>query len=131
MMDSAYLYHRALVNLGVISKLETNDKLNTTSSEFFRIESKDSRLLALYRMFRADSRTQTVSSLTTLYKTVKDLVINMKDIQHDVVIKYLNESKTGLTSLRTTYQGDITFMEHMNLLDSQIDQIIKLLDKNV
>lgn len=110
-----------LINLKVLQSLNTNVRLDTTET-LFRIHSAGAWVPTFLRRWWAQqNRLTDITRIQTLYqKAIKH--VNEKHTDATRIKKYLDESKNGLTNLKTTYRNDPTVMALIDVILDSVDE---------
>ena len=94
-----------LVNLRVVSKLQTGDRLQCTDSRYFGIDR--SYFSFIWRWFKADGRTLALERLD-------DMVTHaLKARTNPTVVELLDHASTGIEHLIETYHTDPTTVSRL------------------
>lgn len=110
-----------LINLKVLQSLNTNVRLDTTET-LFRIHSAGAWVPTFLRRWWAQqNRLTDITRIQTLYqKAIKH--VKEKHADSARIKKYLDESKNGLTNLKTTYRNDPTVMALIDVILDSVDE---------
>lgn len=143
------LLSKLIINLRILSKIEENGKLSTTSPGQVVIENA-SVMTPLWRTLMGDSRDKTVSFLVQLVNDateISDSMINspyMMDFDPtniyqvterkkkiDELInlsRQLQNSKKGVVNLHATYKGDANASSRIEEIMEQIDRLVNTIE---
>ena len=123
---------RLLINLKIIASLEPYQKLNTKSGHQLVIESAWTST-SIYRWARADTRHNTVKRIGEILEEANNILrvgasTNSQEYVSDEyrsrVMSQLNDTRTGMVNLRTTYESDRTITAHFDVLLERIDTML-------
>lgn len=139
------LLDKIFINLKIISKIQENGKLNTTSPGQISLE-EETMWTRLFRTLSGDSREKTISFLNQLLIDVKvssDNIIRSPHFknyvesdmfqvkEHNASVNDLHRlsaelqnSKNGIVNLHSTYKSDAN-------VSSRIEQIISKIDDQI
>jgi len=122
---------RLLINLKIIASLEPYQKLNTKSGHQLVIESAWTST-SIYRWLREDTRHNTVKRIGEILEEANNILrVGASSAQEYVsdeyrgrVMSQLNNTRTGMVNLRTTYEADRTITAHFDVLLERIDTML-------
>lgn len=113
------IIEKTLVNLHVLSRIQTGDKLALTQDGCFYIH-KPGRLVFLQRMATFTSRWSTLNQLQTLFASA-ELVHHFKSPTERARIKdAIVKSVHGMRNLQKTYELDGLYYAHLDVLITRI-----------
>ena len=113
-------FENMLINLKVLQSLNTNVRLDTTET-LFKIHSAGAWVPTFLRRWWAQqNRLTDITRIQTLYQMATRLVLEHHP-QSERIKKYLNDSKQGLTNLKTTYRNDPTVMALIDVILDSVD----------
>jgi len=101
-------FQRLCVNLIVLSKLRSEDRLETTGKFKVHRSGRGWIPVAFSRWWNNDSRQETLSAIKTLYTSIRDILVHLDKAQTERMIKLVKRSRHGLYRLRETYENDET-----------------------
>ena len=124
---------RLLINLKIIASLEPYQKLNTKSGHQLVIESAWTST-SIYRWLREDTRHNTVKRIGEILEEANN-ILRVQSGAHNTqeyvsdeyrsrVMSQLNNTRTGMINLRTTYESDRTITAHFDVLLERIDTML-------
>ena len=113
-------FENMLINLKVLQSLNTNVRLDTTET-LFKIHSAGAWVPTFLRRWWAQqNRLTDITRIQTLYQMATRWVLEHHP-QSERIKKYLNDSKQGLTNLKTTYRNDPTVMALIDVILDSVD----------
>ena len=113
-------FENMLINLKVLQSLNTNVRLDTTET-LFKIHSASAWVPTFFRRWWAQqNRLTDITRIQTLYQMATRLVSEHHP-QSERIKKYLNDSKQGLSNLKTTYRNDPTVMALIDVILDSVD----------
>ena len=145
---------RILRNLGVVGRLKANDRLVTTRSEFFEIQSP-TPFQALYRRYYGEARAHNMRSITEHVRLAKCAITSIltersevsdtrmeNTIAGEVMLQEklhlctrigstLLTSIHGLRNLQTTYREDIAIIVMIDEICLDIDTFVRTIATNL
>lgn len=146
------LLGKLIVNLRILSKIEENGKLSTTSPGQVILEGS-SLMTPLWRSVMGDSRDKTVSFLVQLINDateISDSMINSpymlefdvnniyqmterkKKIEELINLsRQLQNSKKGMVNLHATYKGDATASSRIEEIMEQVDRLVNTIESSL
>ena len=115
-----------IINLKVLGKITSDDSLNTRSRHF-QIVSHSWLPLFMRRWWFGESRGNTIKEIDTLIKQCYEFLQsgNTSNENKIRIISAASESKTGILELQKQYLRDACILSRLELLYSQMDQLIK------
>lgn len=141
-----------LVNLKIISKINPQDKLKVNYNNTSSID-KDNMLSSIYRWIHGDSRDKTIQFIKNV---ITDAVNITNDIMNSTYINNKNKktiyeenefnkslttlnlikhelenAKTGIHNLKTTYELDIQIVSQLEVIMSRIDNHLSIIQRKL
>jgi hypothetical protein len=123
-----------VINLSILGELENGIKLNTREKHFTL--DQITWYQGLQRLMRRDDRKVTYEKISFLIRNTQELVLNRPEeftpfIGEIINIKpILEKAKTGLKSLKDTYEDDKTFSCEINVEMSSLVRLLTTLTEN-
>jgi hypothetical protein len=146
------IFENVCLNLKILSKVMSNDKLNITINSDFNI-SHSTPLQCLWRFFYNDSRNKTVHHIKLLIWNANEVSQNLmksqffhiennkadhKVAEHEKVIHQLEvllremiNSIDGINNLKITYSDDISTRSSLELAIDNLQTQIAVIRKNL
>ncbi len=140
-----------LINLNILSKIKTYDKIYMNNDNLITIE-YNTILQGIFRFIYKNSREKSITNLNQFYNTVFALIddmlnsqhlliSNIKDTENDEFIKcytnltkiyfYLKSSLDGLNNLRTTYHDDIVSDSKLEIIINSVEIYLTKMKKKI
>ena len=146
------IFESVCLNLKILSKVMSNDKLNITVTGDFSI-SHSTPLQCVWRFFNNDSRNKTVHHIKSLIWNAKEVsqsliksqyfILGENSTDHqksehekvvhqlDVLLREMLNSIDGINNLKVTYNDDILIRSSLELAVDNIQTQIAVIRKNL
>jgi hypothetical protein len=113
-------FETTLINLRVLSSLESHYRLDTTESLFKIHQSAHWIPVWMKRWWASQNRQTDISRIQSLYQKAIEFLKENNEARATRMLQYVNDSKTGLQNLKTTYTNDKTMVA---LIDVILDSV--------
>jgi hypothetical protein len=113
-------FETTLINLRVLSSLESHNRLDTTESLFKIHQAANWIPVWMKRWWASQNRQTDISRIQTLYQKAIEFLKEPDEARATRMSQYVNDSKTGLQNLKTTYTNDKTMLA---LIDVILDSV--------
>lgn len=109
-------FQRLCVNLIVLSKLRSEDRLETSGR--FKVCRTGRSWIPVFvsRWWNNNSRHDTLRAIQQLYTEIKTILLTLDETQKDRLQKLVRRSRHGLYRLRETYENDETTVAELDAL---------------
>lgn len=113
-------FETTLINLRVLSSLESHYRLDTTESLFKIHQAANWIPVWMKRWWASQNRQTDISRIQSLYQKAIEFLKENHEARATRMLQYVNDSKTGLQNLKTTYTNDKTMVA---LIDVILDSV--------
>ena len=113
-------FETTLINLRVLSSLESHSRLDTTETLFKIHQAATWIPVWMKRWWASQNRQTDISRIQSLYQRAISFVKETEGAKSSRMSVYVNDSKNGLQNLKTTYTNDKTMVA---LIDVILDSV--------
>ncbi len=120
-------YLELFLNLKIVSKLRSHDRLDTSQS-VFRIHGSNYLIpLWVIRWWTRGSREHDVSRIESLYKKATEFVNDddMDNGQKSQILSAMEHSTNGLRNICTTYDNDATIQSRIEVVIDNTERLLE------
>jgi hypothetical protein len=119
-----YTFETTLINLRVLSSLESHYRLDTTETLFKIHQAANWIPVWMKRWWASQNRQTDISRIQSLYQKAIEFLKEPDEAKSARMSQYVSDSKNGLQNLKTTYTNDKTMAA---LIDVILDSV-KMVD---
>lgn len=133
---------KLLINLRILSKIQKNGRITKSNEGIINLES-DSLYKGIKRFIYNDSRKQSVFEINSI---IDETTVTFQHLLHskflnknfhntseyvkkmeviNLLLKELNDAKTGVENLRFTYRNDQNIISQIDIVILKIDSIVR------
>lgn len=115
-MNIEQKYNQVCVNLIVLSKLRSDDRLETKTT--FKISRRGRSWLPVWmsRWWKGQTRDDAIDAVTSLYSNAEAIHSELKPRQKERIVKLVAKSRQGLYRMKQTYESDETTVARIDCL---------------
>jgi len=115
-MNNQQKYNQVCVNLIVLSKLRSEDRLDTNG--VFKISRRGRQWLPIFiqRWWKGQTRNDTIDAVTSLYEETQTVFSEIEERQKERLVKLVSNSRQGLYRMKQTYEHDETTVAKIECL---------------